>query len=122
MFEQFFRTFLMDISLPLQQLLVSVTVALIGLTSAYVNKLYQSQKAKLSMDQQFFLDIAVQKAIAAVEQMYFSEPSNIKKAKAIELVQNFLKQASLDIDVKVIDTAIESAVFGSSFTPKKSKG
>ena len=122
MFEEFFRTFLTAVSPALQNLLVSVSVALIGLTSAYVNKLYQSQKAKLSTDQQFFLDIAVNKAVTAVEQMYFSAPSEIKKEKAIRVVEKFLEQAGLSVDVDVIDAAIESAVFGQSFTPKKSKG
>jgi len=122
MFEEFFRTFLTAVSPALQNLLVSVSVALIGLASAYVHKLYQTQKAKLSTDQQFFLDIAVNKAVTAVEQMYFSLPSEAKKENAVAIAESFLKQAGITVDLDVIEAAIESAVFQNNFPANLSKG
>lgn len=58
------------------------------------------------------LNYAVSIAVRAAEQEFGGEHGAEKKAYAIEFVQKFLAENGVMIDVSVIASAIESAVFG----------
>lgn len=109
--EQAFAEFLGKISGPLQDLLVAIFTILAGQAVFYLKTQYSIAKTKLSAEQRFYLDIVSQRAVQTVEQLYYSQSNEDKKAKAIAIIESELAKAKLTVDFDVIVNAIEAQVF-----------
>ena len=112
--EDFFTKFLEAISPALQVLIQTLAVALAAQASAWFVKKYQTAKANLSTEQQYFLGVIVGSAIKAAEQLYTD--GSDKRAYAFSIVEKTLKQYGITMDVDIIYAQIESQVFD-SFNP-----
>jgi hypothetical protein len=109
--EKFFTDFLTEISPALQNLLVLLTLFVIGQASEFIVKQRKLLNTKLTTGQRELLDILALRAVQAVEQVYKSEPNVVKMDKAITLVEEGLEKAGLNIDLDVIVNAVEAQVF-----------
>lgn len=118
--SKIFLDFAQAVSPALQTLLEAVFVALASAASAYMYKLYQTQRAKLSSDQQFLIDQVVSVSIRAVEQMYGSYNGDEKKAAALAIAEKTLAGYGLNIELDTLSAQIESAVY--SHFPKLPQG
>lgn len=108
-FSKFLYDFFVAISPALQVLLQSVFAALAGVATAYVAKVYQTQKAKLSQEQQALLEIVVGKAVEAAEQV--GKSGEDKLVYAFDTVEKTLVGYGVTVDVDVIYAMIEAKVF-----------
>ena len=113
--QEFFVKFLEAISPALQVLIQTLAVALAAQASAWFVKKYQTAKANLSTEQQYFLGVIVGSAIKAAEQIYTD--GDAKRAYAFMIVEKTLKQYGITMDVDVIYAQIESKVFDSFNRP-----
>ena len=113
--QEFFVKFLEAISPALQVLIQTLAVALAAQASAWFVKKYQTAKANLSTEQQYFLGVFVGSAIKAAEQIYTD--GDAKRAYAFMIVEKTLKQYGITMDVDVIYAQIESKVFDSFNRP-----
>ena len=109
--EDFLTKFLEAISPALQVLIQTLAVALAAQASAWFVKKYQTAKASLSAEQQYFLGVIVGSAIKAAEQLYTD--GDEKRAYAFSIVEKTLKQYGITMDIDVIYAQIESQVFDS---------
>ena len=107
--EQLLQDFLATISPALQVLLQGVLVFLAGQVSIWLVKIYQTQKAKLGLEQQALLDIVVRKAVEAAEQIGISGEE--KLTYAFDKVEKTLAGQGIVIDLDVIYSLIEAEVF-----------
>lgn len=107
--EQFFIDFFEVISPALQALLQSVTVAAIGMLVAWVKAKYDTERAKLSGEQRYILDLIVASAVKAAEQV--KDDGAGKLAYAFDIAEKALKQYGLTVDIDVLYSAIEAEVF-----------
>jgi hypothetical protein len=112
MFEQFFKDVLTAISPALQTLIVGLVTLILGQLSAYLHRKYAELKIAVSSDQRYFLDFVVSRAVDTVEQLYGTFGNSIKKTKAVEIAQAALKNYGVNVDLQVIEDAIEAALFG----------
>ena len=91
-----------------------IAVALIALLSAIVTGFlipWLKSKIginndKLSDNQRAILKLAIETAVKAAEQLYYSEQGQEKK----QYVLNILKEQGFDIDSDILDAAIEASV------------
>ena len=107
--EKFFLDFANAISPALQTLLQGIFTLLAAQAVAWMKKQYDLKKSELSREQQYLLELVASHAVQAAEQMY--EDSYEKKKEAILNVQKSLEQYGVKLDVGLIITAVESAVF-----------
>lgn len=113
--QEFFVKFLEAISPALQVLIQTLAVALAAQASAWFVKKYQTAKANLSTEQQYFLGVIVGSAIKAAEQLYTDGAQ--KREYAFSIVEKTLKGYGITMDVDVIYAQIESQVFDSFNRP-----
>lgn len=108
-FAQFLEDFFVAISPALQSLLEAVLVALVGVITAWVTKLYQTQKTKLSIGQQEILELIVSNAVVAAQQV--AKTGEDKLAYSFDIVEKTLTKYGISVDVDVIYAMIEAKVF-----------
>lgn len=120
--QQIFQDFLTAISPALQTLLIALVTVLLGQATMWLNKHYENQKNQLAQGEQYLLDFFVSRAVRTVEQLYFDKPSQEKLSAAIDIVQSGLTQYGVNIDLGLIKSAIEAAVFSGNFESNLSKG
>ena len=103
------------ISLLAESLLNMVLPVLASLASAWlfakVKEAYAKLKEKYS-DELYFLEEIAQMAVLAAEQSGLAGAIEDKKAYALDLVENALRERGINIDVSEIEAAIEAAVMG----------
>jgi len=107
--EQFFLDFANAISPALQTLLQGIFALLAAQAVGWMKKQYDLKKSELSREQQYLLELVASHAVQAAEQMY--DDGYEKKREAIINVQKSLEQYGVKLDVGLIVTAVESAVF-----------
>jgi hypothetical protein len=110
--EQFFTDFFVAISPALQSLLQAVTVAAVGMGIAWVKAAYETEKAKLSGEQQYILALVVSTAVRAAEQV--KEDGADKLAYAFDIAEKALKSHGITIDIDVLYAEIEAEVFSNN--------
>lgn len=103
------NNFATDISPALQELLTAVAVWLVAQVTMYFREQYKLRKAELSREHQYILEIIAQNAVQAAEQLYDSNEA--KRAHAISIVEQALAKYGINLDLDVVVSAIESAVF-----------
>jgi hypothetical protein len=108
-FLQFLTDFFVAISPALQTLLQAVVVALAGVITAWVTKLYQTQKTKLSLGQQEILDLVVANAVVAAQQV--AKTGEEKLAYSFDIAEKALARYGITVDADVIYAMIEAKVF-----------
>lgn len=108
-FSKFLYEFFVAISPALQVLLQSVFVALGGVLTAYATKVYQTQKAKLSLSQQEILDIIAEKSVSAAQQV--ADANEDKLAYAFDIAEKSIAKAGISVDIDVIYAMLEAKVF-----------
>ena len=108
-FSKFMYEFFVAISPALQVLLQSVIVALGAVATAYANKVYQTQKAKLSLSQQEIMDIVANQAVTAAQQVVQSNDEKLEYA--FDIAEKLLLQFGLTVDVDVIYAMLEAKIF-----------
>lgn len=103
------NNFATDISPALQELLTAVAVWLVAQVTMYFREQYKLRKAELSREHQYILEIIAQNAVQAAEQLYDSNEA--KRTHAISIVEQSLAKYGINLDLDVVVSAIESAVF-----------
>lgn len=96
----------MDIWTPITTALITVAVAIIGLL-AWKSRAYLA--GRLSQEQLALLKQIAGRAVLMAEQV--SEDNAEKKRLAMETAEKWLKQYGIEIDLDVLEAAIEAAVF-----------
>ena len=107
-FTQYGWVFLQGLLNYLVPLLAAQIAVLLG---ALVVKAVNEIKAKLTADQLIILDTAVKIGIQAAEQLDLAGAIQDKKAEALKIAQNYLSVHGVKIDLSVLDSAIEAAVY-----------
>ncbi len=105
---QILTDFLLAISPALQTALQAILVLLAGQVSAWLYKTYQSKRAELGRTEQYLLDIVVDRAVSAAEQLYTDGEE--KLAYATNNVEVTLKSYGIVLELDVIRAAIEATV------------
>lgn len=108
--SKLFLDFANAISPALQVLLQGAFVALATAGAAWMSKKFQTEKAKLSQEQQYLVDTVAGIAVKAVEQMYKSYDGDAKKAAALDIAEKTLAGYGVKLELDVLSAAIESAV------------
>jgi hypothetical protein len=107
-FTQYGWVFLQGLLNYLVPLLAAQIAVLLG---AWIVKQVNAIKAKLTADQLVILNTAVNIGIQAAEQLDLAGEIKDKKAEALKIAQNYLSAHGVKIDLAVLDSAIESAVY-----------
>jgi hypothetical protein len=108
--SKLFLDFAEAISPALQVFLQTALVALASAGAAWVAKKFQTEKTKLSQEQQYLVSTVAGVAVKAVEQMYKSYDGDAKKAAALEIAEKTLAGYGVVLDLDVLSAAIESEV------------
>ena len=102
-------TFINELAQPV---LMIVLPTLATVLTAYIFKLWQTQKTKLNKEQWLLLNWSVNTAVWGVEQAYKAGviPKEMRLEKATEYVQNIADRAGMKISIAEIVAHIESAI------------
>ena len=116
-FTQYGWVFLQSLLNYLVPLLAAQVAVLLG---AWIVKQVNAIKAKLTADQLVILNTAVNLGIQAAEQLNLAGAIKDKKAKALEIAQQYLTDHKVQINLATLDAAVESAVYA-AFNQGKTK-
>ena len=94
----------MEIVLPV------LATALAGLVIAWLTKVINEIKSKLSEDAQWIIRQAVNSAVLAAEQVHLNDVLVDKKEYAIRFAQDQLNKSGIKIDLAILANLIEAAV------------
>lgn len=100
------------LSNSLQFVLVIVLPVLAGAATAWLIKQYKVQSAKLDQETQTTLNWIASTAVRAAEQEKVAGLIDDKLERATAIVQSELEQRNIKLDLKVIETYIQAAVWG----------
>lgn len=99
--------FAQEIMPAVLQLLATIVLGLVGLAVPKIKQYFDEKGVLQKLEQYDYLaDIAVR----AVEQIYWNEDGETKKAKAKDFILESLDKLGLDITPQQLDMFIESAV------------
>ena len=101
---------LKTISELLQALVLAILPVVAGYVALYLKKKTDEVYVSLSNETRYALGLVVKTAVFAAEQIYGSGEGDKKKAYAIEVVQKWVNGSGLNIDISLIEAAIEEAV------------
>ncbi len=95
-----------------QTALIIVLSTLATALTAYVIRVWQTQKLKFTKEQETLLDWICNTAVWSVEQAYLSGiiPKAMRLEKAIEYVQEQVSKLGIEMDITEIVIRIESAI------------
>jgi hypothetical protein len=99
------------VSSLLQALLLAVLPPLAIQLSALAFQAYKDQRASLTLKQQAILDLGIQTAIFAAEQVYKAGKGAEKKQYAIGVAEQWFARYGLKFDLGVVEAQIEAAVY-----------
>lgn len=116
-FAEYGWVFLQGLLNYLVPLLAAQIAVLLG---ALIVKAVNEIKAKLTADQLVILQTAVDIGIKAAEQLDLNDAIDNKKAEALKIAQNYLNVHGVKIDLSVLNSAIEAAVYA-AFNEGKTK-
>ncbi|HQF37048.1 MAG TPA: phage holin, LLH family [Candidatus Dojkabacteria bacterium] len=114
-FAEYGWVFLQGLLNYLVPLLAAQAAVLLG---AWIVKMVNEVKAKLTADQLTVLTTAVDIAIKAAEQMKIKDALIDKKTEALKIAQKYLTDHKVKIDVITLEAAIEAAVYSAFNTGK----
>lgn len=92
------------------QLLMAVLVPVAGFAAAWLKAKYSTERSNLDSQNKWLLDQGVNIAIYAAEQIYGAGKGAEKKAYALDIAEKWLAQYKINIDLDVVEAAIEAAV------------
>ena len=95
----------------LEVVLPVLATALAGLAIAWITKLINDVKARLTEDQEWIINQAIQAAVLAAEQTGLRESAVEKKQYAIQVATQWLAMKGIHLDLNVLDARIEAAVY-----------
>lgn len=95
----------------LEIVLPVLATALAGLAVAWITKIVNDLKIKLSDEQEFIINQAIYAAVLAAEQANLSGFITDKKKYAFEIAENWLLEKGIVVDIDILDARIEAAVF-----------
>lgn len=98
------------ISAALQNLLILVLTAVAGFAVRWLNSKYKEEKAKLNAWQEQALETFINVCVFAAEQLHVTEQIDNKLDYVIEMVEVWLSNRGLTMDVDEIRARIEAAV------------
>jgi len=93
-----------------QNLLVLALLILIPFVFDWIRNKTKSLKEQYKLDENYWLTSTTRIAVLASEQMKKSGFIDDKKQYAVEYVDKFLKSRGINLDVKLIEGLVESAV------------
>lgn len=94
----------------LEVVLPVLATALAGLAVAWIAKIVNDTKSRLSSDAEWVINQAVDAAIMAAEQMHLVDAVIDKKDYALTAATNWLESKGIKVDLNILDTLIEAAV------------
>jgi len=108
MFNEFVSVFaqkFLEIVLPV------LATLLAGLVVAFITKVINEIKAKLTDQQLFYINTAVNTAILAAEQVNLKGELIDKKEYALSVAEAWLAEKGIKVDLHVLADLIEAAVY-----------
>ena len=93
------------------QILVIVLPYFAVAIARWIDAKYKIARAELSSEQLYALDLVIQSAVKAAEQIYKDGNGELKKKYALNVVTEYIARSGLKIDVALIEAKIEAAVF-----------
>jgi hypothetical protein len=98
------------ISELISALLMATLVPLAGFGVQLLIAKVKVERGKLSEQQNWMIDNAVNIGVYAAEQIYKSGEGDMKKAKALAVAQGWLEAHNISINLDQLDAAIEAEV------------
>lgn len=95
----------MNFEINLTQIITAIIVLIFSVITGYVIPLI---KSKTSEHTYKILEMACQSAVFFAQQWYKQEDGEVKKEKAIEYVENWLKERNIKVDGHLIADVIEA--------------
>ena len=94
----------------LEVVLPVLATALAGLLIAWITKVINDIKAKLTDDQIFVVNEVVRSAVLAAEQVHLKDAAIDKKDYALNIAESWLSSKGIKLDLAYLDAKIEAAV------------
>ena len=95
----------------LEVVLPVLATALAGLAIAWITKLINDIKARLTEDQEWIINQAIEAAVLAAEQIDLKGVVIDKKDYALQVAMQWLSLKGIKINLNILDARIEAAVF-----------
>lgn len=95
----------------LEVVLPVLATALAGLAIAWITKLINDVKARLTEDQEWIINQAIDAAVLAAEQIDLKGTVINKKDYALQVAMQWLSLKGIKINLNILDARIEAAVF-----------
>jgi hypothetical protein len=95
----------------LEVVLPVLATALAGLAIAWITKLINDVKARLTEDQEWIINQAIEAAVLAAEQIDLKGVVIDKKDYALQVAMQWLSLKGIKINLNILDARIEAAVF-----------
>lgn len=95
----------MNFEINLTQIITAIIVLIFSVITGYVIPLI---KSKTSEHTYKILEMACQSACFFAQQWYKQEDGEIKKEKAIEYAENWLKERNIKVDMHLVADTIEA--------------
>lgn len=94
----------------LEIVLPVLATALAGLVVAWITKIVNQVKSKLSQEAQWYIEQAVTSAVLAAEQLNLSGKIEDKKDYALQVAEQWLAEKKIKIDLAKLSDLIEAEV------------
>lgn len=94
----------------LEIVLPVLATALAGLVVAWITKIVNQVKSKLSQDAQWYIEQAVTSAVLAAEQLNLAGKIEDKKDYALQVAEQWLAEKKIKIDLAKLSDLIEAEV------------
>jgi type II secretory pathway pseudopilin PulG len=95
----------------LEVVLPVLATALAGLAIAWITKLINDVKARLTEDQEWIINQAIDAAVLAAEQIDLKGVVIDKKDYALQVAMQWLSLKGIKLNLNILDARIEAAVF-----------
>mgnify|MGYP005819080247 CR=1 FL=1 len=95
----------------LEVVLPVLATALAGLAIAWITKLINDVKARLTEDQEWIINQAIKAAVLAAEQIDLKGVVIDKKDYALQVAMQWLSLKGINLNLNILDARIEAAVF-----------
>lgn len=95
----------MGFQINLTEIIVAIIVLLFSVITGYVIPLI---KSKTSEHTYKMLEMGCQAAVFFAQQWYLQEDGEVKKEKALEYAENWLKERNIKVDMHLVSDTIEA--------------
>ena len=95
----------MNFEINLTQVIIAIVALLFSVITGYVIPLI---KSKTSEHTYKMLEMGCQAAVFFAQQWYLQEDGEVKKEKALEYAENWLKERNIKVDMHLVSDTIEA--------------